>query len=167
MSRPLLAFLGALTLACGGVPGGEDETSASLGFAMSITQPVADEVTEFQVSVLRAELPDNTRVQCTEVIQTCLSSREDYSDQFVTLRGDDGREARALTFPANLDGGRQDVSVHIPVGVDYAVVVEALRGEVLIGSACTYVRRILTGQNNAIGATIVEVPSPQTCDPRL
>lgn len=167
MTRALLTALCALTLSCGGAPPGGDGNTASLGFAMSITQPVADEVTEFQVAVLRRELPDNTVVQCGEVVQTCLSSREDYADQFVTLRTEDGREVRALTFPANLDGQGQNVPVSIPVGVDYAVVVEALDGDTLIGSACTLVRRILSGQNDPIDAQIVEVPQPQTCNPRL
>ncbi|HSP77875.1 MAG TPA: hypothetical protein VLQ93_05075 [Myxococcaceae bacterium] len=155
--RPFLLLLGA-TLACGGPPSSE----ARLGLDVLLDRAVADELGAFQVVVLPAGRTRN----CIELQRTCLSQQVEPQEPLM-LRGPDGEEARVLRFPAKLEGGVQELAVDVPVGRDYAVVIEALSGGSpprFLGSSCNYLSAVNASGNEPLVAAAITLTGGE-CDP--
>ncbi len=76
---------------------------------------------------------------------------------------------KTLNFPADLSTGVQTVTATgVPVGKDYAIVVEALANDSLVGSSCTYrPEGVSSGTNSVLSANVVAISPPPTCNPRF
>lgn len=170
MRRPLLTgVLGLALLGCGG---GDDRAGGfvgSLPFELGVSAALADEVEEFQISVMSAQLSTGGRVDCEVVKQTCMSAA--FADAVFELRTEAGRTVKAHLYAANLAGGTasQEVAVTgVPVGRDYVMVVEAIAGSTLLGSSCTFLAAVQTGRNDRVVLNPITplTPAP-ACDPHF
>lgn len=161
MTRVLAAAL----LVCGCGP-----AEPTLGFDVSISALTQD-IGSLQISILTR----GSKIDCDAVTQNCLVTQFP-ADRFVRVKDAAGTEHQALTFPLNLKpsgaNSAQDVSVQgIPVGKDYAVVIEALSKKSppeLAGSSCTFISEINPGLNPTAVANVIKPPTvPLACDPRI
>ncbi|CAM4441940.1 hypothetical protein HRD49_10920 [Corallococcus exiguus] len=158
MRRPTLLML-ALLAGCG-----PDATSEALPLGLDITlsRAVASQVGAYQVAVLK----DGTKRNCTELQRTCLSSQVSSSD-LLELKDADGNSGRTLRFPSAPGGAAMGLSVDVPVGRDYALVIEALTADTptrFLGSSCNYLRVVNSGTNATLVAAPIELTT-QSCDP--
>jgi hypothetical protein len=163
-----LALIALLTLtACG-----PSTPQLQLDFVLSAL--LADQISELQVSLI-----SNGRSlqmgDCVTVQKTCLVGQVT-TDRFIPVQDANGVEHRALRFPLNLkpSGGNssQDFTVQgIPVGRDYALVIEALSKDSppkLAGSSCDFVAEITAGTNpRKLAALLKPKTPPVNCDPRV
>lgn len=161
--KSLLGLL-ALALAAGC---GQADDGPRLSFDLFVSRAIADQVSGFQVAMLASGQSFN----CIELQKSCLAGQVQ-SSSLVQLTDASGKQRSALLFPIALKPGTQDVVARgIPVGSDYAVVVEALSKDdppKLVGSACNYVRKIESGTNPTVFASIAAItPAPLSCDPRF
>lgn len=140
-------------------------------FDFTLSAALADTISALQVSLVTR----GSSLDCTVVPKDCLVNQVT-ADRFVRVQDAAGKEHLALTFPLNLKSGSpssQDVTVRaIPLGKDYAVVIEALSKDVpapkLAGSSCTFVQEITPGTNpTLIAATIIPPVVATPCDPRV
>ncbi|MFL5345174.1 MAG: hypothetical protein ACJ8AT_10290 [Hyalangium sp.] len=162
--RPFALALLALplTLGCGGAP---SSNTAFFGLDLVVDKAVTDQLGAFQIVVL----PNGKQYDCTEVQKTCLRQQVKPSDPLVLSDGK-GFEGRALHFPVNLSGTgttSQDVSIEVPVGRDYALVIEALSNDApprFLGSSCNYLPEVSASQNNPVIAAPMTL-TPVDCNP--
>jgi hypothetical protein len=159
-ARPFaLAFL-ALTLAtgCGEAP----SDSAFFGLDLLVDRAFSDQLSAFQIVVL----PKGKSRDCTEIQKTCLRQQVK-PDEPLVLHDAKGSESRALRFLANLSGTSQDVSIEVPVGRDYALVIEALSKDTppqFLGSSCNYLPEVNPDRNDPVLAAPMAF-TPVDCDP--
>lgn len=164
--RPLPLALLTLVLAVGC---GEDLAPGVglFGVDLLVDRAVASQLSAFQVAVL----PEGRRRDCTEIQKQCLRQQVKTSE-LLTLRDANGNERRALRFSVNLSGTgvtSQDVSVEVPVGRDYALVIEGLSNDSpprFLGSSCNYLPEVNATQNDPIIAAPMTLVDG-TCDPTI
>ncbi|RKH03902.1 hypothetical protein D7V97_25965 [Corallococcus sp. CA053C] len=155
--RLLLLCWGAVLAGCGPEAASD---AAALGLEVTLSRAVASQVGAYQVAVLK----DGARRNCTELQRTCLSAQVK-PDELLELEDVDGRSGRTLRF-ASAPGGAE-LAVDVPVGRDYALVIEALSTDTparFLGSSCNYLREVNTGTNAAVVAAPIEL-TVGTCDP--
>ncbi|QRO01058.1 hypothetical protein JRI60_19485 [Archangium violaceum] len=160
-SRPsLLVLLGAtLAAGCGAEP---PSSGARLGLDVLIDRAVADELGAFQVVVL----PEGRSRRCGDLQRSCLNQQVEQEEALV-LQGPDGKKARALRFDVGLQGGAQELTVDIPVGRDYVVVIEALSRSNpprFLGSSCNYLESVSATRNEPLIAAAISLTNGE-CDP--
>ncbi|WP_342374766.1 hypothetical protein NVS55_25970 [Myxococcus stipitatus] len=143
-------------------------TSGRFGLDVVMSRAVADEVHALQVSVVK----DGSRRNCTELQRTCLNTQVKRED-LVVLEDPRGNEGRALRFTVDLaamqNGGSQALAVDVPVGRDYALVIEALAvgsPSRFLGSSCNYLKVVNSGDNAPVVAAPL-VLTEQSCDPSI
>jgi hypothetical protein len=159
LRTPLLLLLGATLAACGAEA---PSSGARLGLDVMLDRAVADELDSFQVAVL----PDGRSRSCTELQQSCLKERV-RAEELLMLRGPNGKESRAPRFSVGLQGGVQELSVEVPVGTDYVVVIEAISRHTppqLLGSSCNYLAQVNATRNEPLLAAPITL-TPMPCDP--
>ncbi|RKH87515.1 hypothetical protein D7Y21_18855 [Corallococcus sp. AB045] len=158
MRRPTLLML-ALLSGCG--PDAAPE-ALPLGLDITLSRAVASQVGAYQVAVLK----DGTKRNCTELQRTCLSSQVS-PDDLLELKDVDGNTGRTLRFASAPGGAAMGLSVDVPVGRDYALVIEALTADTptrFLGSSCNYLRVVNSGTNATLVAAPIELTA-QSCDP--
>ncbi|RKH66339.1 hypothetical protein [Corallococcus aberystwythensis] len=158
MRRPVWLML-ALLAGCG--PDAVDEP-LPLGLDLTLSRAVASQVGAYQVAVLK----DGAKRNCTELQRTCLSTQVD-PDDLLELKDADGNTGRTLRFPSAPGGAAMGLAVDVPVGRDYALVIEALTADTptrFLGSSCNYLREVNSGTNATLVAAPIELTS-QACDP--
>lgn len=147
---PIVVVLG-FTLAAGCGPEEPESSLARFGMELSVAQSVAGQLGSFQVAVL----PNGRSRDCTAIQRTCLRAQVK-QEELLTLRDASGRQVRALHLPANVQGTTirtQDLTVEVPVGRDYALVIEALSTDNpprFLGSSCNYLREVNAGPNEPV-----------------
>lgn len=164
--RPLPLALMILVLAAGC---GEDASPgmAHFGVDLLVDRAVAGQLASFQLAVL----PDGKQRDCTELQMRCLRQQVKTSE-LLMLRDANGNERRALRFSASLSGTgvtSQDVSIEVPVGRDYALVIEALSGDSpprFLGSSCNYLPEVNATRNDPVIAAPMTLTSVD-CDPTI
>ena len=165
MKRALLLFAAAALSACGPAAAGGDGFDINL----VVSRGLLDSISAFQVALVT----HGTSLDCVTVQKTCLKDQVDAA-RFVPLKDSAGATQKALRFDINLTPGSpntQDVSLKdLPLGRDYALVVEALTRESpprLFGSSCNYVKELTAGTNSTVFAKIELLATPAACDPTL
>ncbi|MCE9672915.1 hypothetical protein LY474_34425 [Myxococcus stipitatus] len=157
--------LAALLAACGPESSGP---TGRFGLDVVMSSAVANEVHALQVSVLTR----GSSRSCTELQTTCLNSQVRRED-LVVLEDARGNEGRALRFTVDLaamqSGGSQSLDVDVPVGRDYALVIEAMAvgsPSRFLGSSCNYLKVVNSGTNAPLVAAPL-VLTEQSCDPSI
>jgi hypothetical protein len=165
MTRALVVVALAALSACGPSAAGGD----GLDLNLVVSRGLLDSISSFQVSLVT----QGTSLDCVQVQKDCIKNKVDAA-RFVPLKDSAGVMRQALRFDINLTPGSpntQDVSLKdLPLGRDYALVVEALSRETpprLFGSSCNYVKELTAGTNNTVFAKIEILPTPAACDPTL
>ncbi|HEX8700887.1 MAG TPA: hypothetical protein VF815_18725 [Myxococcaceae bacterium] len=164
MSLRLFALaLLPLTLAagCGEAPPYE---GPRFGVELLVEQALVDELASFQLVMLT----EGKQRDCTELQKTCLRLQV-RQDEALVLKDSKGTEGRALRFPVSLSGSgtAQDVSIEVPVGRDYALVIEALSGDSpprFLGSSCNYLDEVNASGNQPVLAAPMTL-NAVACDP--
>jgi hypothetical protein len=164
--RPLPLALLVLSLAAGC---GEDSTpgAARFGIDLLVDKAVASQLSSFQIAVL----PNGQQRNCTEIQKLCLRSQVKI-DELLMLHDGKGAEGRALHFPVNLSGTgvtTQDVSVEVPVGRNYALVIEGLSVDnppKFLGSSCNYLPEVNASRNDPLLAAPMTLAAV-ACDPTI
>jgi hypothetical protein len=165
--RPLPLALLTLVL-CAGC--GEDFSPGAGRFGVDflVDKAVADQLASFQVAVL----PEGSTRDCTAIQTQCLREQVKTSELLV-LRDANGNERRALRFSASLSGtdvATQDVIIEVPVGRDYALIIEGLSSDSpprFLGSSCTYMPDgVSATQNKQVIAAPMTLTSLD-CDPTI
>ncbi|MFP2933272.1 hypothetical protein ACLESO_50625 [Pyxidicoccus sp. 3LG] len=138
------------------------------GLEVVMERAVAAELTALQVSVLNK----GSSRSCTELQRTCLSAQVKRED-LVVLEDADGNEGRALRFPVTLaalqSGSGLELAVDVPVGRDFALVIEAVdtgSPPRFLGSSCNYLKVVNAGENPAVIAAPL-VLTEKDCDPSI
>ncbi|NTX08482.1 hypothetical protein [Myxococcus sp. CA040A] len=151
--------------ACGPTDSG---SAGRFGLDVTMSRAVAAEVHALQVSVLE----DGSRRSCTELQRTCLNTQVK-REELVVLEDSRGNEGRALRFTVDLaamqNGGSQALEVDVPVGRDYALVIEAIAVGApsrFLGSSCNYLKVVNSGDNAPVVAAPL-VLTEQSCDPSI
>jgi hypothetical protein len=165
MSLRLLPFaLLTLTLAtgCGEAP---PYDGPRFGVELLVEQALADQLSSFQLVVLT----NGKQRDCTELQKTCLNQQVK-RDEALVIKDGKGAEGRALRFPVNLSGtgtSTQDVSIEVPVGRDYALIIEALSSDSppqFLGSSCNFLPEVNATRNDPILAAPMTL-NAVACDP--
>lgn len=166
MSLRLLKSLPLAAVLCACGP--DDSTVGRFGLDVTMSRAVASEVHALQVSVLK----DGSRRSCTELQRTCLNTQVKRED-LVVLEDVRGNEGRALRFTVDLtamqNGAGQALEVDVPVGRDYALVIEAIAvgsPSRFLGSSCNYLKVVNSGDNVPVVAAPL-VLTEQSCDPSI
>jgi hypothetical protein len=160
--RPLPLALLAFTLAagCGEAPSYD---GPRFGVELLVDKALADELSAFQLVVLR----NGKSRACTEIQKTCLRQQVK-QDEALVLTDGNGAEGRALRFPVNLTGTgttTQDISIEVPVGRDYALIIEAIsRDNQFLGSSCNYLDEVNATGNDPVLAAPMTL-NAVACDP--
>jgi hypothetical protein len=165
-SRPFCLVLLTLTLAtgCGEEPA---DGTPRFGVDLTVSRAIADQLSAFQLAVLTS----GKQRDCTELQKRCLGQQVRTSDLLV-LKDAQGNEGRALRFPASLSGTgvtSQDVAIEVPVGRDYALVIEAISGDSpphFLGSSCNYLPEVNASRNDPVFAAPMTLTQVD-CDPTL
>ena len=163
--RPSLLIVLASVLTAGCGPGEPDASAARFGMELTVEQAVVGQLGAFQVVVL----PQGQSRDCTQIQRTCLRTQVK-ADEPLVLRDSSGRELRALRVPANVQGTTirtQNLEVEVPVGRDYALVIEALSSDLpprFLGSSCNYLQEVNAGQNEPVLAAPITLTDGD-CNP--
>ena len=160
-----LAWL-LLLLGCGG----PKAPAPDLRFEFTLSAALKDTISALQISLVS----HGTGLDCTTVQKDCLV-KQVTAERFIHVQDATGADRKAVTFPLSLTAGSpsfQNVAVQgIPLGKDYAVVIEALSKETppsLAGSSCNYLKEITAGTNSTLIAATISPPLvPISCDPRI
>lgn len=166
--RPLPLILLTLVLAAG-CGEGLSPGAGRFGVDLLVDKAVASQLSAFQIAVL----PEGSKRDCTELQKQCLRQQVKTSELLV-LRDANGNERRALRFSASLTGtgvsSQQEVIIEVPVGRDYALVIEGLSSDNpprFLGSSCTYMPQgVNATQNEAVIAAPMTLTSVD-CDPTI
>ena len=152
MRRPAL-LLAALLSACGA------EHDARFPIELFLSAALQD-IDSLQLSLVTR----GGTLDCVQVQRACIKDQVERS-RFVTHR-DGSRELTAWRFSMDTSG-EQDLTLReLPLGDDFALVVEAVSKDAkLAGSSCNFVRRLEAGDNTAVTARIVELTPHADCDP--
>jgi hypothetical protein len=164
--RPCRLALLALVLAsgCGGSP---TSGEGLFGIDLLVSRAVADQVSSFQIAVL----PNGRLRECTVLQERCLRDQVKLDDLLV-LRDGNGQEGRALRFPMNLSGtgtSTQEVAVEVPVGRDYALIIEAISVDTppsFLGSSCNLLTQVNASRNDPVIAAPMTL-TPVACNPTI
>ena len=149
---------------------GEDLSPGAGRFGVDflVSKALADELASFQIAVL----PEGSQRDCTAIQTQCLRQQVKTSELLV-LRDANGNERRALRFTASLSGTgttSQDIIIEVPVGRDYALVIEGLSSDSpprFLGSSCTYLPQgVNATQNDPVIAAPMTLTSVD-CDPTI
>jgi hypothetical protein len=159
---PLLCL--SLLGACGPAEVGKPQFDVTL----AATAGLIDLISGFQVALVKS----GSSLDCAAVKKTCLNAQVDAS-RLVPLKS--GQVTKnALFFDLKLVAGTpstQDLSLQdLPLGRDYALVIEALSKEPtprLAGSSCSYVKELTAGTNTAVLARVDQLTPYASCDPRI
>lgn len=162
MNRAIVVFALALA-ACG-----PDTPGPTFPIELFVSAGLNDQLSAFQVSLVK----NGSALDCVTVQKSCIKDQVDAA-RFVKLKDANGKDVQSLTFPLGLVAGSpsaQDVSLReLPLGKDFALVIEALSKDVtpkLSGSSCNYIKELTAGKNPGVFAKI-ELLTPQpACDPR-
>jgi hypothetical protein len=163
--RPSLFVLLGFSLAAGCGPVEPASSGARFGLELYVDAAVTGQLGSFQVVVL----PNGQSRDCTTLQRTCLRTQVK-ADEPLVLRDSSGRELRSLRLPANVQGTTirtQDLMVEVPVGRDYALVIEALSMDTparFLGSSCNYLQEVNAGQNEPVLAAPITL-TDGTCNP--
>jgi hypothetical protein len=153
----------AVIVLCGCGPSGEGS-----GFDLQLiaSAGLLDQLSGFQVALVTR----GSTLDCVAVEKTCLKSQVDPA-RFVPLKDASGKTKKALVLPLSLVAGTpstQDLSLkELPLGKDFALVIEALNKETtprLAGSSCTYVKELTAGTNAAVLAKVATLSPQVACD---
>lgn len=162
--RRLAATLAFLLCACG-----PEASGPPFPIELYVSAGLLDQISAFQLSLVT----QGSSLDCVTVQKSCIKDQVDPS-RFVKMKDANGKDLAARTFPITLTAGTpntQDVSLSsVPVGKDYALIVEALSKEPtprLAGSACNYLQTLTAGNNPAVFAKIEVLNPAAACDPRL
>jgi hypothetical protein len=160
---PFLVVFGSLQVGCGPYSA---SSGSGLDLTLAATAALGD-LRGFQVALVR----QGSSRDCTSVQTTYLKGQVLDTALYVPFKDSSGHRVKAMELPMGLVAGAprtQDFSLtSVPVGKDYAVVIEALSTHTppkLAGSSCNYVREVTTGTNAAVFARIVELSPPADCD---
>ena len=161
--KRLAIFTLLASSACG--PGND---GPAFPIELYVSAGLLDQISAFQVSLVTR----GTSLDCVAVQKACIKDQVD-ADRFVALKDSANKSAPALTFPIELVTGTpnsQDLSLkELPLGKDFALVVEALSKEPtprLAGSSCNYLKELTAGTNPAVVARIELLNPYGACDPR-
>ena len=161
--------LAVLTLSLATACGAESSSGTSpVGWELLVDKAIADQLASFQVVVL----PNGKLRDCTELQKTCLKSQVKTSEALVLRDDVKGTEGRALRFPATINGTSvtsQDVGIEVPVGRDYALVIEAISKDSpprFLGSSCNYLPEVSASLNAPVLAAPMTL-APVDCDPTI
>lgn len=164
--RRVLPLLAATALcACGpdAAPGD------GLDLQLYVSRGLLDQISAFQVALVTG----GSGLDCVTVQKSCLIDQVEAS-RLVPLKDSAGATHGALRFPISLTAGSpntQDLTLSgLPLGRDYALVVEALSRDTtprLAGSSCNYVKELVAGTNTGVSARVELLTTPATCDPRI
>jgi len=162
--RPLAFALLALTLAAG-CGEAHPYDGPRLGVDMLVEQALADQLSAFQLVVLT----NGRQRDCTELQKTCLNQQVK-QDEALVLKDDKGNEGRALRFPVSLNasGTAQEVAIEVPVGRDYALIIEALSSDnppQFLGSSCNYLPQGVNATGNDPLLAAPMTLNAVACDP--
>jgi hypothetical protein len=163
--RPLPLALLALTLAAGCGEAPPYNEGPRFGVELLVSQALADQLSAFQLVVLT----NGRQRECTELQKTCLRQQVKQEDALV-LKDAKGAQGRALRFPVDLRGtttSAQDVSIEVPVGRDYALIIEAVSGDSppqFLGSSCNYLPEVNATGNEPVLAAPMTL-NAVACDP--
>ncbi len=171
----LAAAAAALLSACGGEDPGD---GGDLSFNLYASRAVLGDIGAFQLALVQPSDKAST-ARCSEVTrQTCLRDQVPL-DALVTFTGPENRRVRAVRVEVALMGDgsirTQEVTMRgVPVGRDYALVVEALdqgspRGFITL-SCLPQVT--VSRENSPLNAQVLTLPddaTPSTCgvDPTI
>ncbi len=165
MIRRSLALTALLLSACGPAPLAGD----GVDLRLVVSRGLLDELSAFQIAVVTR----GASLDCVAVQQRCLKDQVDAS-RLVPLRDASGATRSALRLPLSLTPGSPNTQAttlrDLPVGRDFALVIEAITRDVtprLAGSSCTYVKTLNAGVNPAVVAKIERLATPADCDPSL
>jgi hypothetical protein len=157
---PALA-LGLAFAACG--PGDAREPGFDLTLATSAG--LLDFISGFQVAVVTK----GSSLTCAEVQLSCLKDQVE-AVRFVRLKVG-AASVPARFFPLATDGSTQDLTLAgLPVGTDYALVIEAISREPtprLAGSGCTQVPKLVSGVNALVTVHVAQLDPFAPCDPTI
>ncbi len=161
----VLAFVALALAGCDLPPPGPE-----LPIDLTISRALGAPIGQLQVALVSK----GRALDCAALQGKCLRSVVDL-DRLETLADATGRQKKALRFEVAplADGGvAQNLSVGgVPVGRDYALVIEALTAESpprLAGSACNHIAKVDSGRNDAVLAVITPAgAAPAACDPRI
>ncbi|HYH99463.1 hypothetical protein [Hyalangium sp.] len=140
---------------------------ARFGVDLLVDKAVAADLSAFQLAVL----PNGKERNCTEIQKQCLSLQVK-ANELLILRDGQGTQGRVLRFPVNLTGSgvtSQDVAIEVPVGRDYALVIEGLSQDNpprLLGSSCNYLPEVNASRNDPILAAPMTLLSVD-CNPTI
>lgn len=162
--KRLAAALALLLCACG-----PEATGPAFPIELYVSAGLLDQISAFQLSIVS----QGSSLDCVTVQKSCIKDQVDAS-RFVKMKDSTGKDLVARTFPISLTAGMpntQDVSLsNVPVGKNYALIVEALSKEPtprLAGSSCNYLQSLTAGNNPAVFAKIEVLNPAAACDPRL
>jgi len=163
--RPLPLALLTLTLAAGCGEAPSHQEGPRFGVELLVAQALADQLSAFQLVVLT----NGRQRECTELQKTCLNQQVKQAEALM-LKDGRGVEGRALRFPVSLIGTNapaQEVSIEVPVGRDYALIIEALSGDSppqFLGSSCNYLPEVNATGNQPVLAAPMAL-NAIACDP--
>ncbi len=137
--------------------------SEQLSFDFKLDALLKD-VEEIQISIVKS----GKALDCLKVQSACLVDQVDAA-RFVRVQASDGVDRPAIRFPL---ANARDVTINgIPVGRDYALVIEALSKDKppkLAGSSCDYLAEIAPGMNpRKLAIPIKAFATLVACDPRV
>lgn len=157
-----------LALACLLAGCGPESQAPAFPIELYVTAGLLDDISSFQLSLVTR----GSTLDCVQVQRSCIKDQVD-ANRFVKLKDAAGKEAASAVFPISLTAGMpntQDVSLRdLPLGKDFALIVEALSNEPtprLAGSSCNYVKELTAGTNTAVAARIESLSPFAGCDPR-
>ncbi|AEI68247.1 hypothetical protein [Corallococcus macrosporus] len=163
-----LRLLSPLLLLGLGACGPDAEPVGRFPLALTLERAVANDVQALQVAVVTR----GSSRSCIEIERTCLGTQV-RRDDLVVLKDAQGREGRALRFPVDLatlqSGGSLELAVEVPVGRDYALVIEAITTGAtpgFLGSSCNYLREVNAGDNPPVIAAPLTLTGGD-CNPSI
>jgi|GEM_PF-1144713 len=157
---PLLVLLGAS--ACG--TGASTSGAAAFEFGVTVSGAIADQASQFQVALIA----NGSKYDCANLQRTCLNANGVPDSDFVRLTNSSGQQQKILVVPNTLaDGGTSDdlTLENLSPGKDFALLVQAVDSDQLLGSGCKYLPEIRSGTNEPALIRVTGVDAGTVCDP--